>query len=126
RVIARCATRFRSACARCWRRCEHAVVSGLSRKLLAEFIGTAFLLATVIGSGIMGVDLSAGNDGVALLANAAATAGMLYVLIVVFGPISGAHFNPAVTLMMRVRGEIDNRTALAYVAMQIIGAIAGV
>src|SRR6476659_1166860 len=98
----------------------------LSRKLLAEFIGTAFLLAAVVGSGIMGVNLSAGNDGVALLANAAATAGMLYVLIVLFGPISGAHFNPAVTLAMRLRGELGNLEAAAYVLVQLIGAVAGV
>ena len=98
----------------------------LSRKLLAEFLGTAFLLATVVGSGIMGVDLSAGNDGIALLANAAATAGMLYVLIVVFGPISGAHFNPAVTLAMRLRGELGNIEAAAYVLVQLVAAIAGV
>jgi len=98
----------------------------LSRKLLAEFIGTAFLLAAVVGSGIMGVNLSAGNDGVALLANAAATAGMLYVLIVLFGPISGAHFNPAVTLALRLRGELGNLEAAAYVLVQLVAAIAGV
>ena len=98
----------------------------LSRKLLAEFIGTAFLLAAVVGSGIMGVNLSAGNDGVALLANAAATAGMLYVLIVLFGPISGAHFNPAVTLAMRLRGELGNLEAAAYVLVQLVAAVAGV
>src|SRR6476659_10441842 len=98
----------------------------LSRKLLAEFIGTAFLLAAVVGSGIMGVNLSAGNDGVALLANAAATAGALYVLIVLFAPISGAHFNPAVTLAMRLRGEMPTRDALAYMATQLAGAVIGV
>jgi glycerol uptake facilitator-like aquaporin len=98
----------------------------LSRKLLAEFIGTAFLLATVVGSGIMGVNLSAGNDGVALLANAAATAGMLYVLIMLFGPISGAHFNPAVTLAMRLRGEIGSLDAAAYMLVQLVAAVAGV
>ena len=98
----------------------------LGRRLLAEFLGTMLLLATVIGSGIMGVALSPGNDGIALLANAAATAGVLYVLIVIFGPVSGAHFNPAVTLAMRIRGEIDTRTAAAYVAVQVLAAIAGV
>jgi len=98
----------------------------LSRRLLAEFIGTAFLLASVVGSGIMGVALSAGNEGIALLANAAATAGMLYVLIVLFGPISGAHFNPAVTLAMRLRKELGNAEAFAYVLVQILGAILGV
>ncbi|MCC8364622.1 aquaporin family protein [Lysobacter sp. A6] len=95
-------------------------------RLLAEFLGTMLLLATVVGSGIMGVALSQGNDGIALLANAAATAGVLYVLIVIFGPVSGAHFNPAVTLAMRIRGEIDTRTAAAYVAVQVLAAIAGV
>jgi len=101
-------------------------VNTLGRRLLAEFLGTALLLATVVGSGIMGVALSRGNDGVALLANAGATAGALYVLIVLFGPLSGAHFNPAVTLVMRVRGEVDTRTALAYVAVQVLAAIIGV
>lgn len=98
----------------------------LHRRLLAEAVGTLLLLATVVGSGIMGVALSAGNDGVALLANAGATAGMLYVLIVTLGPISGAHFNPAVTLAMRLRGEIGNAHAVAYIAVQVIAAIAGV
>ncbi len=98
----------------------------LSRRLMAEFIGTALLLASVVGSGIMGVALSDGNDGVALLANAAATAGALYVLIVLFGPISGAHFNPAVTLAMRLRGELGNRDTAAYVLVQVVAAILGV
>ncbi|OGT60755.1 MAG: MIP family channel protein [Gammaproteobacteria bacterium RIFCSPHIGHO2_12_FULL_63_22] len=101
-------------------------MTSLSRNLLAEFIGTALLLATVVGSGVMGVALSNGNDGIALLANAAATAGALYVLIVILGPISGAHFNPAVTLVMRMRGEIDNRAAVAYVLVQVVAAILGV
>ncbi|MBF6025460.1 aquaporin [Lysobacter niastensis] len=98
----------------------------LARRLLAEFVGTALLLATVVGSGIMGVALSGGNDGIALLANAAATAGALYVLIVLFGPVSGAHFNPVVTLAMRMRGEIGKREAIAYVVVQAVAAIAGV
>ena len=98
----------------------------LSRRLLAEFLGTALLLATVVGSGIMGTALSGGNDGIALLANAGATAGALYVLIVLFGPVSGAHFNPAVTLAMRVRGESGNRDTAAYLAVQCLAAIAGV
>ncbi len=97
-----------------------------TRKLAAEFIGTAMLLATVVGSGVMGTRLAQGNDALALLANAGATAGMLYVLIVLFGPISGAHFNPAVTLVQRLRGELDNREAVAYFAMQFAGAVAGV
>jgi glycerol uptake facilitator-like aquaporin len=98
----------------------------LPRKLLAEFIGTAVLLATVVGSGIMGVALSGGNDAIALLANAAATAGVLYVLISVLGPISGAHFNPAVTVAMRLRGSLGTTEAFAYVVVQIVAAIAGV
>ena len=101
-------------------------MSTLPRKLLAEALGTTLLLATVVGSGVMGTNLSQGNNGIALLANAAATAGMLYVLISVFAPISGAHFNPAVTLAMRLRGELSTRDALGYVAVQIVGAIAGV
>lgn len=101
-------------------------MTDLSRKLLAEFIGTTALLATVVGSGIMGVALSNGNDGIALLANAAATAGVLYVLIVIIGPISGAHINPAVTLVMRMRGEMGTREASLYVAIQIVAAIVGV
>jgi len=98
----------------------------LARQLLAEFIGTALLLATVVGSGVMGVALASGNDGIALLANAAATAGVLYVLIATLGPISGAHFNPAVTLALRLRGEIAGGAALAYVATQVAAAICGV
>jgi glycerol uptake facilitator-like aquaporin len=98
----------------------------LSRKLLVEFMGTMLLLATVVGSGIMGVALADGNDAVALLANAGATAGALYVLIVLFGPVSGAHFNPAVTLAMRLRGEIGNVDAVAYVLIQVIAALGGV
>lgn len=98
----------------------------LHRRLLAEALGTALLLATVVGSGIMGVALSNGNDGIALLANAAATAGMLYVLIVTLGPISGAHFNPAVTLAMRLRGDLTTAHAAAYILVQVVAAIAGV
>ena len=94
--------------------------------LLAEFIGTLLLLTIVVGSGIMGERLADGNAAVALLANAAATAGGLYVLIVLFGPISGAHFNPAVTLGMKFRGEILPASALAYIAAQVIGAVLGV
>lgn len=96
------------------------------RALLAEFIGTLMLLAIVVGSGIMGERLAGGNDAVALLANAAATAGGLYVLIVLFGPISGAHFNPAVTLAMKLRGGTFPASTPAYIAVQVVGAIAGV
>ena len=98
----------------------------LRKKLLAEFLGTSLLLACVVGSGIMGVNLSQGNDVIALLANAGATAGVLYVLIAVLGPISGAHFNPAVTLVMRLRGELGTRDAAAYIGVQVLAAIAGV
>jgi len=98
----------------------------LPRRLAAEFLGTGVLLATVVGSGIMGVAMSGGNDGIALLANATATAGILYVLIAVLGPVSGAHFNPAVTLALRVRGELDTRETLAYVAVQLVAAVGGV
>jgi glycerol uptake facilitator-like aquaporin len=98
----------------------------LSRRLLAEFLGSMLLLACVVGSGIMGVQLAQGNDAIALLANALATAGVLYVLIAVLGPVSGAHFNPAVSLAFRVRGELTTRALIAYVVVQIAGAILGV
>lgn len=98
----------------------------LARPLLAEFLGTGALLATVVGSGILGATLSAGNDGLVLLVNAAATAGMLYVLIALLGPLSGAHFNPVVSLVMRLRGELATGEAIAYIAVQVAGAIAGV
>ncbi len=98
----------------------------MSRRLLAEFIGTALLLAAVVGSGIMAQSLARGNDALALLANAAATGGALYVLIVLFGPISGAHFNPAVTLALRIRGEIASKEAAAYITVQVLAAVSGV
>jgi glycerol uptake facilitator-like aquaporin len=98
----------------------------LRNKVIAEFLGSAILLATVVGSGIMGVNLSQGNNGIALLANAAATAGILFVLISTLGPISGAHFNPAVSLVMRINGELNNRELLFYLAAQLFGAIVGV
>jgi glycerol uptake facilitator-like aquaporin len=98
----------------------------LTGRLGAEFVGTAFLLATVVGSGVMGMDLSGGNKGVALLANAGATAGMLYVLITLLGPISGAHMNPAVSLVSRLRGELGTRELAGYVLAQVSGAVAGV
>ncbi|WP_343225873.1 aquaporin [Noviluteimonas lactosilytica] len=101
-------------------------MSRLTRALFAEALGTALLLATVVGSGIMGVKLAQGNDAIALLANAGATAAILYVLIVVLGPVSGAHFNPVVTLAMRLRGALTSREAAAYIAVQAIAAIVGV
>jgi glycerol uptake facilitator-like aquaporin len=96
------------------------------RSAIAETLGSLLLLATVVGSGIMGVQLSQGNDAIALLANAGATAGMLYVLINVLGPISGAHFNPVVSISMFLRKELSATLLLAYVISQCIGAIAGV
>ena len=99
---------------------------GLSRRLVAEALGTGFLLAAVVGSGIMGERLSDGNVALALLANALATGAILVVLIEVFGPISGAHFNPAVTLSFALQRKIRWSAAAAYVAVQIIGAVAGV
>ena len=98
----------------------------LSRKLAAEFLGTAFLLATVIGSGIMGENLSDGNVAIALLGNTIATGAVLAVLILVFGPISGAHFNPVVTLAFVIRRDISISTAAIYVIVQIIAALFGV
>ena len=99
---------------------------GAGRRLVAEALGTALLLAVVIGSGIMGERLAGGNDALALLGNTLATGAGLVVLIVVFGPISGAHFNPAVTLAFALRRELSWRLAAAYVAVQIIGAVLGV
>lgn len=98
----------------------------LPRRLFAEFLGTALLLATVVGSGVMGMELSGGNRGVALLANAGATAAVLYVLIVLLGPVSGAHMNPAVSLVARLRGELDGRALAGYALAQVAGAVAGV
>jgi glycerol uptake facilitator-like aquaporin len=97
----------------------------LSRALLAEGLGTLLLLAIVIGSGIMAERLSGGNTAVALLANTAATVGGLYILIEVFGPVSGAHFNPAVSLVMALRGALPRSHAMAYVPVQLAGAVAG-
>jgi len=96
------------------------------RKLAAETLGTAMLLIAVVGSGIMAETLSGGNTGLALLANAIATGAMLYAIITVLGPISGAHFNPAVTLAFALRREIAPGEAIAYVAVQILGGILGV
>ncbi len=97
----------------------------LHRKLVAETLGTALLLAIVIGSGIMAERLSGGNVAITLLANTLATVGGLYVLIEVFGPVSGAHFNPAVTAVMAMRGELPKAALLPYVAAQLSGAMLG-
>lgn len=96
-----------------------------ARKLLAETLGTALLLTVVIGSGLMAERLAGGNAAIALLANALATVGGLYVLIEVFAPISGAHFNPAVSLVMAARGALAPGLLLPYIAAQLLGAMSG-
>ncbi len=98
----------------------------MKRAILAEGLGSFFLFATVVGSGIMAEQLAGGNVAVALLGNTLATGAMLFVLITMLGPVSGAHFNPAVSLVFRLRGELATRTALAYVAAQLAGGILGV
>ena len=98
----------------------------LSRRLAAEALGTGLLLATVIGSGIMGETLAGGNDALALLGNTVATGAMLVVLILIFGPVSGAHFNPAVTLCFLIRRDISLSVAFAFVVAQIVGGLVGV
>ena len=98
----------------------------LARKLAAETLGTALLLATVIGSGIMAERLSGGNAAIALLGNTLPTGCMLAVLILIFGGTSGAHFNPAVSLVFALRGDLAWREMLWFVAVQIVGAILGV
>jgi glycerol uptake facilitator-like aquaporin len=98
----------------------------LSRRLVAEGLGTGMLLAIVIGSGIMGERLAGGNVALALLGNTLATGAGLVVLISVFGPISGAHFNPAVTLALLSRRAISPKAAAAYVIVQVVGAVLGV
>lgn len=97
----------------------------LSRRLLGEALGTMLLLAVVIGSGIMAQRLCADNDGLALLANTLATVGGLYILIEVFGPVSGAHFNPAVSAVMAFRGELPFKALLPYIVAQLLGAMLG-
>lgn len=97
----------------------------LFRRLLAEGLGTLLLLAIVIGSGVMAERLAGGNMAVALLANTAATVCGLWVLIEVFGPVSGAHFNPAVSAVMAWRGALARREFLPYVVVQLVGAVLG-
>lgn len=94
-------------------------------RLSAEFLGTLFLLAGVVGSGIMGEALADGNAAIALLANTVATGAILAVLIVVIAPLSGAHFNPAVTVVFLLRGEISALMAVAYIGVQIAGGVCG-
>ncbi len=98
----------------------------MARRAVAEALGTAFLLAAVVGSGIMGERLAGGNVAIALLANTIATGTMLVTLILTFGPISGAHFNPAVSLVDASQGGLAWREVPVYIAAQILGAFAGV
>jgi len=98
----------------------------IARRLTAEFLGTAFLLATVIGSGIMAQNLAGGNGALALLCNTIPTGAILVVLILTFGPLSGAHFNPAVSLAMWLRREMPFAVFALYIFVQVAGAVAGV
>lgn len=99
--------------------------TGLAQRLTAEGIGTAFLLAAIVGSGIMAEQLAGGNAALALLCNAAATGAILVVLITILAPVSGAHLNPAVTLAFMLRGEVAARVAALYAVAQVAGAILG-
>jgi glycerol uptake facilitator-like aquaporin len=101
-------------------------VADLARRLVAEGLATSLLLAGVVGSGIMAERLAGGNEALALLANALATGALLPVLILVFGPLSGAQMNPAVTLVLLLRGEMARAEAAAYAAAQLLGAMLGV
>jgi glycerol uptake facilitator-like aquaporin len=98
----------------------------LAQRGVAEFLGTAFLLTAVVGSGIMAQKLAGGNGALALLCNTLPTGAILTVLILMLGPVSGAHFNPAVSMAMALRGELGVNVAGMYVAAQIVGGIAGV
>jgi len=104
-------------------RVEPRLAFSLRQRLAAEALGTGLLLAVVIGSGIMGERLAGGNAAIALLGNTIATGAGLVVLITIFGPLSGAHFNPVVSLLFALRRELSGRDAAAYIAVQIIGAI---
>lgn len=97
----------------------------LKRRFAAEALGTAILVATVVGSGIMGERLSGGNDAIALLGNTLATGAILVVLILAFGPVSGAHLNPAVTVALSCRGLFPKRELPAYIAAQVAGGVLG-
>lgn len=97
----------------------------LSRRLVAEGLGTALLVATVVGSGIMAEQLAGGNQAVALLGNTIPTGAILIVLITILGPVSGAHFNPAVTLVFAARGETPWREVLPYIVVQCLGGVLG-
>jgi glycerol uptake facilitator-like aquaporin len=98
----------------------------IRRAILSEALGSLLLVATVIGSGIMADRLAGGNVAIALLGNTLATGAMLFVLVTMLGPVSGAHLNPVVTLIMHLRGQIGTAVAIAYVVAQLIGGILGV
>jgi glycerol uptake facilitator-like aquaporin len=102
------------------------MAASLSKRITAEFLGTTLLLAAVVGSGIMGERLAGGNVAIALLVNAIATGGALVALILTFAPISGAHFNPLVTLAIARGDGLDRRVVPAYILAQLTGALAGV
>jgi len=102
------------------------VTAPLAQRVCAEALGTAFLLAAVVGSGIMAQKLAGGNLALALLGNTLPTGAILAVLILIFGPVSGAHFNPAVSLAFALRGELTWQNAAAYIAVQVVGGIVGV
>jgi glycerol uptake facilitator-like aquaporin len=101
-------------------------MASLAQRGVAEGLGTAFLLAAVVGSGIMAAKLAGGNGALALLCNTLPTGAILTVLILTFGPVCGAHFNPAVSIAFALRGELPMRTAAIYVGAQVIGGILGV
>jgi glycerol uptake facilitator-like aquaporin len=98
----------------------------LAQRAVSECLGTAFLLAAVVGSGIMAAKLAGGNNAIALLCNTLPTGAVLVVLILVFGPLSGAHFNPAVTVAFALRGDMPWRIAGLYIVAQVLGGIVGV
>ncbi len=97
----------------------------LKRRLVAETLGTFFLVMAIVGSGIMAQELAGGNDALALLCNTMATGAVLFVIITIFVSVSGAHFNPAVSLVMWLRGDLDRKQAIAYIAAQIVGGCLG-
>ena len=98
----------------------------LSRRVVCEFVATAFLLATIVGSGIAGATLAGGNVAIALLANSLATGAMLTVLILIFGPVSGAHMNPVVSVAAVVLGQLHRCDLIPYIVAQLVGAVVGV
>jgi glycerol uptake facilitator-like aquaporin len=102
------------------------MTEALGRRLAAEALGTGLLLATVVGSGIMGAKLAGGNTAIALLGNTLPTGAILIVLITIFGPVSGAHFNPAVSVAMAIRGKLGWSEVAPYVLAQLAGGVIGV